>query len=60
MKRCFTALGFTTEPKTEAEVLERYEELRAERNGATETDRLARQVLLENCELCLIALRADA
>lgn len=59
LKRCFAALGFTETPATEQEVEARYGALLAEHKGSTETDRLARQLLQENRDMCLAAMRGE-
>ena len=51
--RCFQALGFETKPETVMDVEARYNELVKRRGSGTESDRLARQLLEENYDMCL-------
>ena len=59
LKRCFTALGFEELPIDEAAVLKRYSEMPERIRSNTESDRLAQQLLQENRDLCLRALRGE-
>lgn len=52
LRACFRALGFNSVP-TEQELKERYIALNAKRRSETESDNLARKLLLENYELAL-------
>jgi len=56
--RCFQALGFDKMPENVMEVEERYNELLGRRRSGTESDRLARQLLRENYEMCIEAMDA--
>ena len=53
IKRCFTALGFDKVPGNPMEVIERASELMDQHKDSTETDRLARQTIRENRDMCL-------
>lgn len=53
IQRCFQALGFDRIPENAMELEERYSELIGRRRSGTESDRLARQLLRENYEMCL-------
>lgn len=56
IKRCFAALGFSEIPATEQEVVDRAGEMLAMHKDSTETDRLARQTIAENRDMCLEAM----
>ncbi len=56
LKNCFKALGFTEMPKDAATVARRCGVLMEQHKDSTETDRLARQTLRENRDLCLAEL----
>lgn len=56
IKRCFTALGFDEVPSNPMEVIERASELMDQHKDSTETDRLARQTIKENRNMCLEAM----
>ena len=60
LKKCFAALGFTEKPATEQEVIDRCGELMEQHRDSTESDRLARQLLRENRDMCLAELRRAA
>ena len=53
IKRCFAALGFSEVPENPMEIIERAEDLIAARKGETESDKLARQTIAENRDMCL-------
>ena len=57
LKRCFTALGFTEMPATEQEVIDRCGALMEKHKDFTESDRMARQLLRENRDMCLAAMK---
>lgn len=59
MKRCFSQLGFTEMPKNPMEVIERAAELMEGHKDSTETDRLARQAIRENRDMCLEAMEME-
>ena len=58
LKNCFKALGFTEVPKDAAAVAQRCGALMERHGGGTETDKLARAVLIRNRDLCYEALEA--
>ena len=60
LKKCFAALGFSEKPATEQEVIDRCGELMEKHKDSTESDRLARQLLCENRDMCLAELRRAA
>ncbi len=53
IKRCFAALGFKEIPDNPMAVIERAADLIAARKGETESDKLARQTIIENRDMCL-------
>lgn len=57
LKKCFAALGFTELPATEQEVEEQYARRMENYKDSTESHRLTRQLLRENRDQCLAALR---
>lgn len=56
LKSCFKALGFTEMPADPATVARRCGVLMEQHKDSTETDRLARQALRENRDLCFAEL----
>lgn len=56
LKRCFKALGFTAMPGTAEEIETAFSAALEKHKDSTETDRLARQTLRENRDLCLAEL----
>lgn len=60
LRKCFAALGFTELPATEQEIIDRCGELMEKHKDSTESDRLARQLLRENRDMCLAEMRRAA
>lgn len=60
LKRCFKALGFTVMPETVEEVETAFSAALEKHKDSTETDRLARQTLRENRDMCIAALKEGA
>lgn len=59
LKRCFMALGFTAMPGTAEEIETAFSAALEKHKDSTETDRLARQTLRENRDMCIAALKAS-
>lgn len=59
IKRCFQQLGFSEVPQNPMAVIERATELMDNHKDSTETDRLARQTITENRDLCLEAMEQE-
>lgn len=53
LKRYFSALGFTSMPDNPMAVIEKAAAMMTQHKDSTETDRLARQAIRENRDLCL-------
>lgn len=60
LKKCFAALGFAELPATEQEIIDRCGVLMEKHKDSTESDRLARQLLRENRDMCLAEMRRAA
>ena len=60
LKRCFKALGFTVMPGTVAEIETAFSTALEKHKDSTETDRLVRQTLRENRDMCIAALKEGA
>ena len=60
LKRCFKALGFTVMPKTVEEVEAAFSAAMEKHKDSTETDRLARQTLRENRDMCVAVLEGTS
>lgn len=56
LKNCFKALGFTEMPTDPATVARRCDVLMEQHKDSTETDRLARELLRQNRDLCYAEL----
>lgn len=56
IKRCFQALGFDRVPDNPMDVIQRASDLMEDHKDSTETDRLARQTIAENRDMCLEAM----
>lgn len=59
IKKCFKSLGFTEAPTTEQEVEARFGAEMEKHKDSTESDRLARQTLRENRDMCLAEIRRN-
>lgn len=59
IKRCFAALGFSEIPTNPMDVIARADEMLQMHKDSTETDRLARQTIKENRDMCLAAMEEE-
>lgn len=57
LKKCFAALDFEELPETEQEVVDRCNAKMEKHKDSTESDRLARQLLRENRDMCIAEMR---
>lgn len=60
LKRCFLALGFTSVPDNPMAVIEKASAMMEKHKDSTETDRLARQAIRENRDMCLDYMEEEA
>lgn len=59
IKRCFRALGFAAIPTNPMDVIARADEMLQMHKDSTATDRLARQTIKENRDMCLEAMEEE-
>lgn len=57
IRNCLAALDFEEMPETEQEVVDRCNAKMEKHKDSTESDRLARQLLRENRDMCIAEMR---